>query len=111
MCPRLLGAAAIIVRGFARIHETNLKKQGVLAFTFADPFDWEHVHENDSVTLEGLQDLAPGSSVTAIFNHDDGSQDRCALKHTLNDEQIDWWKAGSALNSLRDEAKKNIAQG
>jgi aconitate hydratase A / 2-methylisocitrate dehydratase len=104
MCPRLLGAAAIIVRGFARIHETNLKKQGVLAFTFADPADWEKVQENDTVSLEGLEILAPDSEVYAVFQHADGTTDRCLLNHTLNDEQIEWWKAGSALNSLRNEA-------
>ena len=104
MCPRFLGAAAVIVRSFARIHETNLKKQGVLGFTFADAASWEVVREDDTVSLEGLATLAPGSEVYAVFNHADGSNDRVALKHTLNDEQIDWWKSGSALNSLRNEA-------
>lgn len=104
MCPRLLGAAAIIVRGFARIHETNLKKQGVLAFTFIDTSDWNKVQEDDRVGLEGLENLAPGSAVNAVFRHADGSEDRCALHHTLNAEQIVWWKAGSALNSLRVQA-------
>jgi aconitate hydratase len=104
MCPRFLGAAAVIVRSFARIHETNLKKQGVLGFTFADAAGWEVVREDDTVTLEGLATLAPGSEVHAVFNHADGSNDRVLLRHTLNDEQIDWWKSGSALNSLRNEA-------
>lgn len=104
MCPRHLGAAAVIVRSFARIHETNLKKQGVLAFTFADAGDWAKVQEDDRVGLEGLEQLAPGSAVTAVFRHADGSEDRCALLHTLNAEQIVWWKAGSALNSLRVQA-------
>ena len=104
MCPRHLGAAAVIVRSFARIHETNLKKQGVLPFTFADPADWEKVQETDLVSLEGLENLAPGSAVAAIFTHEDGSTDRAELKHTLNAEQIEWWKAGSALNSLRVQA-------
>lgn len=104
MCPRLLGAAAIIVRGFARIHETNLKKQGVLAFTFIDTSDWNKVQEDDRVGLEGLENLAPGSSVTAVFRHSNNSEDRCALHHTLNAEQIVWWKSGSALNSLREQA-------
>jgi aconitate hydratase len=104
MCPRLLGAAAIIVRSFARIHETNLKKQGVLAFTFANPAGWEKVREDDKVSLEGLESLAPGSAVTAVFTHADGSEDRADLLHTLNAEQIAWWRAGSALNSLRQEA-------
>lgn len=104
MCPRHLGAGAVIVRSFARIHETNLKKQGVLAFTFADAADYEKVREDDTISLDGLGELAPGSEVFAVLNHADGSSDRVALKHTLNEEQISWWKAGSALNSLRDEA-------
>ncbi len=101
MCPRHLGAAAIIVRSFARIHQTNLKKQGVLPFTFADPADYEKVREDDRVALEGLESLAPGSAVHAVFTHADGSSDRVELLHTLNEEQIGWWKAGSALNTLR----------
>jgi aconitate hydratase len=101
MCPRHLGAAAIIVRSFARIHQTNLKKQGVLPFTFADPADYEMVGEDDRVALVGLESLAPGSAVHAVFTHADGSSDRVELLHTLNEEQIGWWKAGSALNTLR----------
>ncbi len=100
MCPRHLGAAAVIVRSFARIHETNLKKQGVLPFTFVDAADWAKVQEADKVSLEGLDKLAPGSDVTAVFTHTDGSSDRAALRHTLNAEQIVWWAAGSALNSI-----------
>jgi len=103
MCPRHLGAAAVIVRSFARIHETNLKKQGVLPLVFQDTADWEKVLETDRVDLEGLDGLAPGSDLTAVFRHEDGSEDRVALRHTLNEEQIVWWRAGSALNSLRDE--------
>jgi len=101
MSPRLLGAAAILARSFARIHQTNLKKQGVLAFTFRDPADYDKVRETDEVTLEGLESLAPGSEVTAVFHHAGGGEDRAALSHTLNEEQIGWWKAGSALNALR----------
>ena len=104
MSPRFLGCAAIVVRSFARIHETNLKKQGVLAFTFADPSDWERVAEDDSLALEGLDALAPASSATLVLRHPDGGEDRCPLSHTLNAEQIAWWKAGSALNSLRQGA-------
>ena len=101
MCPRNLGAAAVIVRSFARIHQTNLKKQGVLPLVFVDPADYEQVQERDTVSLEGLESLAPGSTVTAVFHHDGGGEDRAALRHTLNEEQIEWWKAGSALNTLR----------
>ncbi|MDP6963941.1 MAG: aconitate hydratase, partial [Planctomycetota bacterium] len=88
MCPRLLGGGVVITRSFARIHETNLKKQGVLAFTFADASSWELVQEDDTVSIEGLADLAPGSDVFAVFNHSDGSSDRVQIKHTLNSEQI-----------------------
>jgi aconitate hydratase len=101
MCPRLLGAGAVITRSFARIHETNLKKQGVLAFTFADAASWEVVQQDDTVTIEGLEQLAPGSQVFAVFNHSDGSNHRVEVLHTLNADQIVWFKAGSALNSLR----------
>ena len=101
MCPRLLGAGVVITRSFARIHETNLKKQGVLAFTFADAASWEVVQQDDTVTIEGLEQLAPGSQVFAVFNHSDGSNHRVEILHTLNADQIVWFKAGSALNSLR----------
>ncbi|RMH04542.1 MAG: aconitate hydratase [Planctomycetota bacterium] len=101
MCPRHLGAAAVIVRSFARIHQTNLKKQGVLPFTFVDPADYEKVQEEDRVDLEGLEELAPGSTVWAVFRHADGGSDRVELRHTLNEEQIGWWRAGSALNTIR----------
>jgi aconitate hydratase len=101
MCPRLLGAGVVITRSFARIHETNLKKQGVLAFTFADAASWEVVQQDDTVTIEGLEQLAPGSQVFAVFNHSDGSNHRVEIVHTLNAEQIVWFRAGSALNSLR----------
>lgn len=100
MCPRHLGAAAVIVRSFARIHETNLKKQGVLPLTFADPADFDKVREDDVIALEGLATLAPGSPVTAVLKHSAGGADRVALKHTFNAEQIAWWRAGSALNTL-----------
>ncbi len=101
MSPRYLGAAAIIVRSFARIHESNLKKQGVLPMTFVDPADYDKVRETDRVTLTNLRDLAPGIPVTAILHHDDGTVDRIDLQHTLNQEQIAWFRAGSALNLLR----------
>ena len=104
MCPRHLGAAAVIVRSFARIHETNLKKQGVLPLTFADPADFDKVREGDVIALEGLATLAPGSPVTAVLKHSDGGADRIALKHTFNVEQIAWWRAGSALNTLNAQS-------
>jgi aconitate hydratase len=103
MSPRLLGAGAIIARSFARIHETNLKKQGVLALTFADPADYEKVQETDTVTVEGLGDLAPKQGLSVVFHHADGSEDTAAVTHTLNPEQIQWFRAGSALNTLRKQ--------
>ena len=101
MSPRFLGAAAVIARSFARIHETNLKKQGVLPLTFVDPADYEKVRETDEVTIHGIEDLAPGKNLTVIFHHDDGSEDRVEVRHTLNAEQVAWFHAGSALNMLR----------
>jgi aconitate hydratase len=101
MSPRLLGAAAVIVRSFARIHESNLKKQGVLPLTFGDPADYDKVLETDRVSITGLAGLAPGKDVTAVLHHEDGSNTELALSHTLNHEQIEWFKAGSALNVLK----------
>lgn len=101
MSPRHLGCAAVIARSFARIHETNLKKQGVLPLTFAEPSDYERVQEQDLVSLEGLESLAPGSAVHAVFHHADGSSERLLLRHSMNQEQVEWWRAGSALNTLR----------
>lgn len=103
MCPRHMGAKAIITRSFARIHETNLKKQGVLPLTFATSADYDLVQEDDTIDLNGIAELAPGSSIEAVFNHTDGTQSIVALKHSLNIEQIEWFKAGSALNYLRSK--------
>lgn len=105
MSPRWLGAAAIIVRSFARIHESNLKKQGVLPLTFANPADYDRVQESDSVSLHGLASLTPGKPVDATLHHADGTTDRISLVHTLNEEQIAWFKAGSALNKLAASVK------
>jgi aconitate hydratase len=103
MSPRLLGAAAVIVRSFARIHETNLKKQGVLPLAFVDPNDYEKVRETDRVSVRGLADLAPGRPVTVVLEHEDGSTDELQARHSLNDEQIEWFRAGSALNVLKKQ--------
>ena len=100
MEPRHLGAVAIVVKSFARIHETNLKKQGVLALTFSNPADYDKVNMDDNVALTGLTGLAPGSSVTMQLSHMDGSMDAVELQHTLNEAQIGWFKAGSALNVI-----------
>ena len=101
MSPRLLGAAAVIVRSFARIHETNLKKQGVLPLTFADPADYDKVKPGDRVSILGLASLAQGQPLQVKLAHRDGGEDTLTVNHTLNDEQIEWFKAGSALNLLR----------
>jgi aconitate hydratase len=101
MSPRLLGAAAILVRSFARIHETNLKKQGVLALTFENPADYDLVQQADRVSVEGLAALAPGEPLRVVLHHEDGSEDAFAVHHTLNAEQVEWFRAGSALNLLR----------
>lgn len=101
MEPRYLGVKAIIAKSFARIHETNLKKQGVLALTFADPDDYAKVKEGDSISiLCGDGRLAPGETLDAVLRHIDGSEDSIRLSHSYNDLQISWFKAGSALNSL-----------
>ena len=102
MEPRHLGCAAVIVRSFARIHQTNLKKQGVLPLEFVDPADYDKVAEEDRVSVHGLADLAPGQPLEVSFVHADGSEDRVQVSHTLNPDHIAWWKAGSALNLLRE---------
>lgn len=103
MSPRHLGAAAVIVRSFARIHESNLKKQGILPLTFVDPSDYDKVQETDRVSVTGLADLAPGRNLKVTLHHADGSEDSFEVKHTLNQEQIEWFRAGSALNLLREQ--------
>ncbi len=97
MSPRWLGAAAVITRSFARIHETNLKKQGVLPFTFVDAKDYDKVQEGDKISILGLSGLAPAKNVECVLKHLDGREDKISLKHSLTEEQIAWFKAGSAL--------------
>ncbi|MCI4398011.1 MAG: aconitate hydratase [Acidobacteria bacterium] len=101
MSPRFLGAAAVITRSFARIHESNLKKQGVLPLTFQNPADYDKVQADDRVSILGLKDLAPGKPVVCRLKHSDGTQDEFLLNHSLNAEQIGWFKAGGALNTIR----------
>lgn len=100
MEPRFLGAAAIIVKSFARIHETNLKKQGLLPLTFKSPADYDKVLETDRVSLLNLKDLRPKSEVTMVLHHTDGREDRLTLAHSMTSDQIEWFKAGSALNLM-----------
>jgi aconitate hydratase len=102
MSPRFMGGAAVIVKSFARIHETNLKKQGILALTFADPSDYEKIGEEDRVSLDDIADFTPGRDVNATIHHKAGDSESIVLNHTYNDEQIHWYKAGSALNALRE---------
>ncbi|KIM29319.1 hypothetical protein M408DRAFT_68108 [Serendipita vermifera MAFF 305830] len=103
--PRFLGGLAIIVRSFARIHETNLKKQGMLALTFVDPADYDKVRGDDRVDIEGLQDFAEGKNLTLVAKHKDGQVDRIPLAHSFNQGQIEWFKAGSALNLMASRNK------
>lgn len=104
MEPRFLGVKVVLVRSFARIHETNLKKQGVLALTFADKADYNKVKEDDSIDVNGLKDFAPGKPLTVVLHHADGITDEFEANHTYNINQIEWFKAGSALNMIK---KKN----
>jgi aconitate hydratase len=102
MCPRFLGASAVIVQSFARIHESNLKKQGVLPLTFVNAADYDKVEEMDRVSIAGLTTFAEGMNLTVTLHHENGSRDTFEVAQTLNPEQIDWFKAGSALNLLRE---------
>ena len=101
MEPRHLGVRAILVKSFARIHETNLKKQGMLALTFANKEDYEKVQENDTIDIIGLNDFAPGKALTVVLNHAEGTSDNIEVNHTYNEPQIEWFKAGGALNIIR----------
>jgi aconitate hydratase len=101
MSPRFLGAAAVITRSFARIHESNLKKQGILPLTFENSGDYEKVHDGDRISLVGLKDLAPGKPVKMVIKHSDGKTEEAMLKHSLNHEQIEWFREGGALNAMR----------
>jgi len=105
MEPRFLGVRVILVKSFARIHETNLKKQGMLALTFADPADYEKVQEDDSIDILGLTSFVPGEQLTVVLNHSDGSRDEIKTNHTYNEQQIEWFKAGAALNIIRQSVE------
>ena len=106
MEPRHLGGVAVIARSFARIAETNLKKQGVLPLTFENPADYDKIREDDRVSLLGVTELAPGSKVRMVISHADGTDDEAILSHTFSDNQIEWVKAGSALNLIRQRQGK-----
>lgn len=104
MEPRFLGVRAILVKSFARIHETNLKKQGMLALTFANPSDYDLIQEDDSIDILGLTEFAPGKPLQVVLNHADGSSHSITVNHTYNEGQIEWFKAGSALNLIKAAA-------
>ena len=101
MEPRHLGVRAILVKSFARIHETNLKKQGMLAITFADNADYDKIQEDDVIDINGLTTFAPGKQLSVVLHHKDGSTDSFAVNHTYNAQQIEWFQAGGALNIIR----------
>lgn len=101
MQPRHLGVRAVLVKSFARIHETNLKKQGMLALTFANEADYDKIQEDDRIDFTDLTSFAPGKPLTLVFKHSDGSSDTIVCNHTYNAQQIEWFKAGSALNIIR----------
>jgi len=102
--PRHLGGRAVIVRSFARIHETNLKKQGMLPLTFANPADYDSLQTGDSVAIKGLNNFKPGEQLSLVARKPDGSTQSFKLNHTFNEEQIEWFKAGSALNKMKQES-------
>jgi aconitate hydratase len=106
MEPRHLGVRAILVKSFARIHETNLKKQGMLALTFADKNDYDKLQEDDTIDILGLTEFAPGKSLSLVLHHADGSSDTIQVNHTYNEQQIEWFKAGGALNIIRKQVAK-----
>jgi len=107
MTPRYLGCAAVITRSFARIHETNLKKQGILALTFKELADYDRILEDDLISLIGLKDLSPGKPVKCILHHNDGTEEFLTLQHSYSESQLEWFRSGSALNILRSAARED----
>ncbi len=101
MEPRHLGVRAVLVKSFARIHETNLKKQGMLALTFADKADYDKIQENDIIDIIGLTEFAPEKPLQLVLNHDNGTSETITVNHSYNDQQIEWFKEGGALNIIR----------
>jgi len=108
MEPRHLGVRAVLVKSFARIHETNLKKQGMLALTFNNKADYEKFQEDDTIDINGLTQFAPNKPLEMVLHHNDGTQDSIMVNHSYNEQQIEWFKEGGALNIIRKEfAAKN----
>ncbi len=106
MQPRFLGVRVILVKSFARIHETNLKKQGMLGLTFANEADYDKIREEDTISFTDLVDFAPEKQLTLLLKHSDGTQETIKVNHTYNDAQIEWFKHGSALNLIKEKEKK-----
>ena len=102
MTPRFLGCVAVITNGFARIHETNLKKQGLLALTFSNPIDYEKILEDDRISLKGLSDFSEKQPIQCIVEHVNGTSEEIILNHSYSNSQIEWFKSGSAMNVLRN---------
>jgi aconitate hydratase len=100
MSPRFLGVKAVLTKSFARIHETNLKKQGILPLTFVDPKDYDQIEQEDRISVKGLSNLAPGKPVQVILNKKNGQEVVIQANHSMTEQQITWFKAGSALNAL-----------
>ena len=105
MTPRYLGCKVVIAKSFARIHETNLKKQGIMALTFDNTEDYEKIHEDDKISINSLDDISPGKSVDCTIEHADKTSEKIILNHSYNDLQIEWFRAGSAMNFLRKNQK------
>jgi aconitate hydratase len=105
MEPRHLGVRAVLVKSFARIHETNLKKQGMLALTFADKSDYDKIQENDNIDIIGLTEFAPGKPLQMVLHHDNGTSETITVNHSYNDQQIEWFKEGGALNIIRKSVR------
>ena len=106
MEPRFLGVRAVLVKSFARIHETNLKKQGMLGLTFANEADYDKIQENDSIDIKGLATFAPNTPLIIVLNHADGTSQEILANHTYNEQQVEWFKAGGALNIIRANVGK-----
>jgi len=103
MEPRHLGVRVVLTKSFARIHETNLKKQGMLALTFAEKADYDKIQEDDTIDVIGLTEFTPGQPLLLSFTHKDGTKDMVTANHTYNQQQIEWFKAGGALNIIRKQ--------
>ena len=103
MEPRFLGVRVVLTKSFARIHETNLKKQGMLGLTFDIKSDYDKIQEDDNIDVIGLTTFAPNTPLTLVLNHKDGTTDNITVNHTYNQQQIEWFKAGAALNIIRKQ--------